>query len=209
MVSRGITHDSLSKSKVDPCGVCSLRVKANSVFCVQCGRWIHGRYVGVKMVTQKFSMNFTCRKCEGTIGEAVEQEEKLCDEVETVGELTYLGDWVSAGGGCEAAVTVKTRCGLVKFRERSELLYDRRFPLKLKAAVYWSYARSAILYGSEAWCLKESEMGILRRTKRSMVGAMCGVQLIDRKRSTDLMFMLGLHRSVGYGKQCLLVWSCS
>ena len=28
--------------------------------------------------------------------------------------------------------------------------------------------------------------------KRSMVRAMCGVQHKDRKRSTDLMFMLGL-----------------
>ena len=27
---------------------------------------------------------FTCRKCEGNIGEAVKQEEKLFDEVETV-----------------------------------------------------------------------------------------------------------------------------
>ena len=27
----------------------------------------------------------------------------------------------------------------------------------------------AILYGSEAWCLKESEMGISQRTERSMV----------------------------------------
>ena len=26
----------------------------------------------------------------------------LCDEVETVKEFTYLGDRVSAGGGCEA-----------------------------------------------------------------------------------------------------------
>ena len=33
--------------------------------------------------------------------ETVEQEVKLCDEVETVGEFTYLGDRVSAGGGCE------------------------------------------------------------------------------------------------------------
>ena len=48
------------------------------------------------------------------------------------------------------------------------------------------------MYGSKAWCLKESEMGIKRRTERSMVSAMCGVQLKDRKRSTDLMFMLGL-----------------
>ena len=59
-------------------------------------------------------------------------------------------------------------------------------------AVYQSYARPAILYASEAWCLKECEMGILRRTERSMVRAMYGVQLKDRKRSTDLMFMLGL-----------------
>ena len=35
----------------------------------------------------------------------MEQEEKLCDEVETVREFTYLGDRVGAGGGCEAAVT--------------------------------------------------------------------------------------------------------
>ena len=46
----------------------------------------------------------------------MEQEEKLCDEVETVSEFTYLGDRVSAGGGCEAAVTARTRCDWVKFR---------------------------------------------------------------------------------------------
>ena len=47
-------------------------------------------------------------------------------------------------------------------------------------------------------------MGILH-TKGSMVRAMCGVQLKDSKRSTDLMFMLGyegIYGSVGYGKQC-------
>ena len=38
MVSGGITKDGMSKSKVDPCGVCSLRAKANSVLCVQCGK---------------------------------------------------------------------------------------------------------------------------------------------------------------------------
>ena len=49
------------------------------------------------------------------------------------------------------------------------------------------YVRSAILYGSEAWCLNEGEMGILRRTERSMVIAMCVVQLKDRKRYALLM----------------------
>ena len=82
MVSSSITQDSLSKSKVDPCGVCSLRVKSNSVLYAQCGRRTHGRSAGVKRVTPKFSWNFTYRKCEGNIGEVVEQEEMLCDEVE-------------------------------------------------------------------------------------------------------------------------------
>ena len=98
------------------------------------------------MVTPKFSRNFACRKCEGNIGETVEQEEKLCDEVEAVQEFAYLGDRVSAGGCCEAAVTVSTRCEWVKFRECSELLYGMKFPLMLNGAVYRSYVWPAILY---------------------------------------------------------------
>ena len=67
MVSGGITKDGMSKSKVDPCGVCSLRVKANSVLCFQCGKLIHGKCAGVKRVTPKFYGNFACRRCEGNI----------------------------------------------------------------------------------------------------------------------------------------------
>ena len=85
----------------------------------------------------------------------------FCDEVEAVREFTYLGDRVSACGGCEAAVTAPKRCGWVKFRECGELLYGRRFLLKLIVADCKSYVRPAMLYGSDAWCLKESEMRIL------------------------------------------------
>ena len=38
MVSSSITQGGLSKNNVDPCWVCSFRVKVNSVLCVQCGR---------------------------------------------------------------------------------------------------------------------------------------------------------------------------
>ena len=76
------------------------------------------------------------------------------------------------------------------------MLYDRRFSIRLRGAVYESDVKPAILYGSEECCMKESEMGILRRTKRSMVRAMCGVQSNGRKRSTNLMFMLGLHETI-------------
>ena len=72
----------------------------------------------------------------------MEQEERLGDEVETVREFTHLGDRVSTHGGCEAAVTARTRCVWNK------MLYGRRCPLKVKGAAY------DILYGSEAWCMK-------------------------------------------------------
>ena len=65
-------------------------------------------------------------------------------------KFTYLGDTVSAGGGCEAAVTARTRYWWAMFKNCGELLYGRRFPLMLKGAVYKSYIRPAILHGSEA-----------------------------------------------------------
>ena len=36
------------------------------------------------------------------------RKRRLCDEVETVREFTYLRDRASVGGGCEAAVTART-----------------------------------------------------------------------------------------------------
>ena len=69
----------------------------------------------------------------------------LCDEVESVGEFTYLGDRVSASGGCEVAVTARTICGCVELRECGEMLYGRRFHLWLNGAVYGIYVWPAIL----------------------------------------------------------------
>ena len=81
MVCGSITKDGMPKSNVDTSEVCSLRGKANSALCQQCGKWIHGRCAGVKMVTSKFPRNFTCRTYEGNIGEAVEQEVNQRDEI--------------------------------------------------------------------------------------------------------------------------------
>ena len=53
IVRGNITMDGLPKSKVDPCGVCSLRIKDNSVLCAHCGKWFHCRCAGVKKVTPK------------------------------------------------------------------------------------------------------------------------------------------------------------
>ena len=79
--------------------------------------------------------------------EAVEQEDNVCDEVETAREFPYLGDRVSADGGCEAAVTSRTRCGWVMFRESGDLLYGRRCHLRQK----WLFMRVTKV---EQYCMK-------------------------------------------------------
>ena len=56
--------------------------------------------------------------------------------------------------------------------------------------------KSAMLHGSEAWCFREKEMAILRRTERAMIRAMCGVTLLDRKNSEELMDILGIKESL-------------
>ena len=80
-----------------------------------------------------------------------------------------------AGGGYEAAVTGRTRCMWIEFREFYELLYGNRFPLGLNGAVCESYLRPEILHGSDSLFMKESEMEIVARTVRFMVTATHGV----------------------------------
>ena len=72
-------------------------------------------------------------------------------------------------------MTARVRIGWIKIRECGELLLGRRFSLKIKGMVYRSCVRSAMLYGSETWCLRENEMIILRRTERATVRSLCGV----------------------------------
>ena len=92
----------------------------------------------------------------------------MCDEVETVKGFCYFGDRLNASGGCEAAVTAKTRVRWNKFRECGEILFGKTFSLRMKGKIYKSYVRSATLYGSETLCLRENKITILRRVERSM-----------------------------------------
>ena len=151
------TEGEITSSKIDPCGVCGKRVGSNAVCCTQCMKWIHGRCTKMKM-TCSSARDFVCRRCTD-VGDGTEEPvDVLCDEVETVKGFCYLGESLNASGGCETAVTSRVRKGWMKFRECGELLSERRFSLRMKGIVYLSCVRSAMLYGSETWCLRESEL---------------------------------------------------
>ena len=141
-------------------------------------------------------MHFVCLKCKEIMEGTMDSIEKLCDEVETVNGFCYLGERLNAGGGCEAAVTAGVGIGWVRFGECGELLLGNRFPLRMGGGVCCCCVRSAILYGSETWCLKENEKAILRRTERAMVRAWCGQKIVDRKTTEEQMDMLGLKETI-------------
>ena len=50
-----------------------------------------------------------------------------------------------------------------------------------------------MLYGSEKWCLVQNEIGILQRTERAMVRSMCGVKLVDKMLTEDIIQMLDVN----------------
>ena len=69
-------------------------VKVNSFLYLQCGKWIHIRCAGVKMVTQSFQEILSAGIVNRS-GLAVEQEKKICCDVETVRYFSYLHDKLS------------------------------------------------------------------------------------------------------------------
>ena len=180
------------KSKVDLCAKCGKRVMANSMMRTKCGKISHGRCAKIKKVTSTLAKVFVCELCVYTKEGIVEPGEELSffDQVDFVKSFCYLGDRLDASGESEAPVKARTRIGWMKFGECRKLFYGRKFSLKMKERVYQSCERSAMLYGSETWCLRENEMAI-SRNKKDMMRAMCGVKIIE-KRSHKLMSLLGL-----------------
>lgn len=182
-------------SRIDPCGVCGKRVKANSVLCIGCQKWVHKRCSGVRGALKKVEGMFKCRRCVSGVID-MEAQLGLNDGIERVESFVYLGDKLNAGGGCLSAVMARVRVGWMKFRELSGVLCGRKWSVKMKGRVYKACVRAAMVYGGETWVMRKEEEGMLQRTERAIVRMMCGVKLRDRKSNKELMSMVGLSEDI-------------
>ena len=127
----------------------------------------------------------------------------MCNEVETVKGFCYLGNRLNASGVCEATVAARTRGEWKKFRRCGEILFGKRFSLQMKGKVYKSYVRSAMLYGSKMWYLRENEVVTLRRAERSMVRTVYSVKLVDKRNTVELMDILGFKQQISWQRQMM------
>ena len=96
----------------------------------------------------------------------------LC--AESVDRFCYLGDMLSAGGGCMAAATARCRCAWGKFRENLPLLTSKPVPFDLRGRLFSSNVRSSMLHGTETWPMTSAALHRLCRNDRAMIRWICG-----------------------------------
>ena len=139
IMESGINLDVLKKSGKYPCGVCLTGFgSTNAILCDGCERWVHKKCSGIKGRLLPES-EFTCARCLGT-ARAIDGRQSLEVEVgneklEVVPEFCYLGDMLSAGGGCELAAITGCKCAWGKFRQLLPLLTNRQVPLLTRGKV--------------------------------------------------------------------------
>ena len=114
------------------------------------------------------------------------------DKLEVVASFCYLGDMLSAGGGCEIAVTTRVKTAWKEFRELLPVLTSRHFSNKTRGHVYSSCARSAMLHASETWSLTKTNLQRLQRNDRALIRQICSIKPEDvaMVRSSELMAKL-------------------
>ena len=169
---------------------------ANSIFCSGCKRWVHKKCSGLKKLVD--DPNFKCARCLGHARPVDGRQQKSVqvgeDELEVVAWFCYLGDALSAGGGCDLATRIRVKCGWKKFLELQPLLCSRHLSLKTRGHGYATYVRSVMLHGSETWALTKVDLQRLQRNDRAMIRQVCGIKPKETSqvRSQDLLDKLGL-----------------
>ena len=106
-----------------------------------------------------------------------------------VASFCYLGDMLSAGGGCEIAVTTRVKTVWKKFRELLLVLTSRHLSYKTRGHVYSSCVRSAMLHVSETWPLPKRSLQRLQHNDRVMIRQICSIKPEDvaTVRSSELL----------------------
>ena len=188
--------DLLQSSGEFPCAVCRTGVGSNSIFCNGCKHWVHKKCSGLKRL--KKDPDYRCTRCQETArpldGRPQKEIQVGPDKIEVVASFCYLGDMLSAAGGCELSTTTRVKTAWKKFKDLLPVLSSRHLSFKTRGRVYSSCVRSAMLHASETWPLTKPNHRHLHRNDRAMIRQICNVrpQDIVTTRSNELLVRLGI-----------------
>ena len=177
--------------------MCRTGVGRSSIRCSKCNFWVHYKKCsGLKTLSEDLS--YECPRCRGVPGvRPVDgrpfKEVEVGDCVlEAVDRFCYLGDMLSAGGGCMAAATARCRCAWGKFRENLPLLTSKPVPFDLRGRLFSSNVRSSMLHGTETWPMTSAALHRLCRNDHAMIRWICGVKPSDYPSMDELHAKLGI-----------------
>ena len=158
----GTGLDLLQSSGQFPCAVCRTGVGSNSIFCNGCNDWVHKKCSRLKRL--KKDPDYRCTQCQGTArpldGRPQKEVQVGPDKLEVVASFCYLGDMLSAAGGCELSTTTCVKTAWKKFKDLLPVLSSRHLSFKTRGHVYSSCVRSAMLHASETWPLTKPTSSI-------------------------------------------------
>ena len=185
----------MKRSGKYPCGVCLTGVGANSIYCSGCSYWVHKKCSGISGSLRE-NPEYRCSRCQGTArqidGRPITEVQLGEDKLDVVPDFCYLGDMISASGGCDLAAITRCKCAWGKFRQLLPLLANRHIPHVVRGRVYSACVRSVMLYGSETWATTVDTISRLRRNDRAMLRWMCNVKVNDKINSDSILSKLGL-----------------
>ena len=91
----------------------------------------------------------------------------------------YLGNMLSAAGGCELTTTARVKTVWKKFKELLPILSSRHLSFKTRGHVYSSCVLRAMLHATEIWPLTKPNLERLQWNDRAMIKQICSVRLQD------------------------------
>ena len=192
----GTGLDLLQSSGEYPCAVCSTGVGNNCIYCNGCKLWVHKKCSGLRGLTP--NPDYRCARCMGNArpidGRPQNEVQVRPDKLEVVASFCYLGDMLSAGGGCEIKVLTRVKTAWKKLRELLQVLKSRHLSYKTHGHVYSYCVRSAMLHASETWPLTKMNLQRLQRNDRAMIRQICSIKPEDvaTVRSSALLAKLEL-----------------
>ena len=110
----------------------------------------------------------------------------LGEELDRVTHFKYLGTSMEEQGGMETEITKRVGAGWRNWKKCTEVLCDRRMPVKLKGKVYKTVIRPAMLYGEETWATTKRQEKRIEVTEMRMPRWMGGVTRKDKIRNEHI-----------------------
>ena len=207
----GTGLDFLQSSGEFPCAVFRTGVGRNSIFCNGCKHLVHKKCSGIKRLTK--DPDYRCTQCQGTAcpldGRPQKEVKVGPDKLEVVASFCYLGDMLSAAGGCELSTTTRVKTAWKKFKDLLPVLSSCHLSFKTRGRVYSSCVRSAMLHASETWPLTKPNLQRLQGNDRAMIRQIRNVRPQGIVTTRSNRAQLGIEElDLILKERRLLVWTC-